>query len=496
LTAVTDPPAVSRLAHRKVGASEWALLAALALYTAIFLATVRHGFLQDTWLGLVAGSDVWHHGIPGHETLTVIPHGRDWVDQQWLSQAAMYVVQRIGGLGLLGVVHVALSAGSVAGCAVVARRLGASAASVTLIFPVCALLVLGAGFEVRTQAYAYPLFVAVLYLLAADSRAPSERVLWTLPLLVLWANVHGSASLGAGLVALRGLTLARERRALSARALVLICGAPLSLLVTPYGLDMIGYYHDTLFNSQFRKLVTEWRPVSDTEILAVPFFILAGVLLWAIGRNRGALTLWERLALIVLTAMGVTALRNVTWFALAALVLGSLAIDPGIRRRMGDRDVTRLSFNRLLAVAALLAVVAMSIATLVADDKRFTSSYPEGALAAVRSVTPRGQATRVYAQEKYADWLLWRDATLRGRVAYDARFELLTAAELKRVARLSGVVGLDWKSNARGYRVVVLDTSKSDRAADSFLREPGIRTLYRGDDALVLLRQPGQALAP
>jgi len=494
LTAVTDQPAVSRrLTHRRVGASEWALLAALALYTAIFLATVRHGFLQDTWLALVTGSDVWHHGIPAHETLTVIPRGRDWVDQQWLSQAAMYAVQRVGGLGLLGVVHVVLSAGAVAACAVVARRLGASAASVILILPVCALLVLGAGFEVRTQAYAYPLFVAVLFLLAADSRAPSNRVLWTLPVLVVWANVHGSASLGAGLVALRGLTLAWEQRGLSRRALALIIGAPLSLLVTPYGLDMVGYYQDTLFNSQFRKIVTEWRPVSDTEILAVPFFILVGVLLWALGRNRGALTLWERLALIVLAAMGVTALRNVTWFALTALVLGSLAIDPGIRRRMGDRDVTRLRFNRGLALAALLGVLALTIATLTADDKRFTSGYPEGALAAVRAVTARDPGVRVYAQEKYADWLLWRDAALRGRVAYDARFELLTHEELKRVARLTGVVTLGWKRNARGYRLLVLDTSRSDNAADAFLREPGIRTLFKGDDALVLLRRADEA---
>src|SRR4051794_445579 len=130
-------------------------------------------------------------------------NGHGWVDQQWLSQLAMYAIQRVGGLGLVGVAHVGLCAGAVAATTVATRRLGAAATSVMVILPPCAFLLLAGQFEVRTQAYAYPLFVAVLYLLAMDSRSPSPRVYWVLPLLILWANVHGSASLGAGLVALR-----------------------------------------------------------------------------------------------------------------------------------------------------------------------------------------------------------------------------------------------------------------------------------------------------
>jgi hypothetical protein len=494
---VSEPPVDTRRNERAShGASVWALFAGLALYAAIFLATIRHSFLQDTWLGLVTGREVWQSGIPHHETLTSLAHGRDWVDQQWLSQLAMYVVEKIGGLGLLGVVHAGLSAGAVAGAALAGRRLGATAASVVLMLPLCALLVLGAGFEVRTQAYAYPFFVAVMFLLSIDSRSPSRRVLWTLPLLIAWANVHGSASLGAGLIALRGLTLAWERRSLVGRQLVLIAGAALCLLATPYGLSMVGYYHDTLLNSQFRKLVTEWRPVTDVEILALPFFLVSGVVLWAIGRNARRLTSWERLALITLMAGGITALRNVTWFALAAVMLGALAIDPGIRRRMGDRDVTRLRFNRGLAILAAAATLVQVVSTLAAGESRFTDTYPDGALAAVRTVTAADPAIRIYSDEKYSDWLLWRDPSLRGRVAYDARFEVLRDEQLRRVSELGGVIGLDWKRNAIGYRVLVLNTSGKARAAKAFLREPGIRTLFRGDHALVLLRRADQAARP
>ena len=152
-----------------------------------------------------------------------------------------------------------------------------------------------------------------------------------------------------------------------------------------------------MLNSQFRKLVTEWRPVTDTEILAVPFFVLAFVLVWAIGRNAGRLTAFERWALIALMAGGITALRNVTWFGLAAVILGALAIDPGVRRRMGDRDVTRLRFNRGLAVVASLAVVVQAVSALAAGERRFTDTYPEGALAAVRSAMAADPTLRVYS---------------------------------------------------------------------------------------------------
>ena len=81
-------------------------------------------------------------------------------------------------------------------------------------------------------------------------------------------------------------------------------------------------------------------------------------------------------------------------------------------------------------------------------------------------------------------------------MAYDARFEVLTHTQLKRVTELGGVIGLDWKRNAMGYRVLVLNTSGPTKAAKAFLREPGIQTLFSGDDTIVLMRRADQALLP
>jgi hypothetical protein len=65
-------------------------ITALAAGAAVILATVPKHMNQDGWLGLVAGREVWDHGIPDQEHLTVWSRGVDWIDQQWLSQLGMY----------------------------------------------------------------------------------------------------------------------------------------------------------------------------------------------------------------------------------------------------------------------------------------------------------------------------------------------------------------------------------------------------------------------
>jgi hypothetical protein len=99
-------------------------------------------------------------------------------------------------------------------------------------------------------------------------------------------------------------------------------------------------------------------------------------------------------------------------------------------------------------------------------------------------------STRVYADERFADWLLWRLPQLRGRVAYDASFELLSTAQLQAIFDLKSHAGVGWNRAARGYRLLVLDSS-ADALVRAFLREPGTRRLFERDGAVVLLRPAG-----
>src|SRR5437763_1782636 len=86
-------------------------------------------------------------------------------------------------------------------------------------------------------------------------------------------------------------------------------GAPLTLLVSPYGLDMAAYYRTMFVGSTVRGHVTEWQPITSSPATAVVFFVLAGVAVWSFGRQPSRTTLWERLALLVLASGSIWIVR-------------------------------------------------------------------------------------------------------------------------------------------------------------------------------------------
>jgi hypothetical protein len=457
-------------------------------------------FNVDTWLALVTGREVWQSGIPHHETLTALSQGVAWIDQQWLSQLASYGIYRLGGLGLLGVVGVVLLTAGVGGAAAAARRLGGPLVSVLLALPLCVLLTLPWR-EIRTQDFAIPLFVAVAYLVARDARAPSRRVFWCLPLLVLWANLHGTVTLGAMLVALRGATVAWERRASllgSARAwrrpLALIVGAVVSISVTPYGLAIVGYYRVTLLASGLRHAVTEWQPITAVPLQAVELLVLAALAAWSLWLNPARSTLWERLALLALLAGSISVQRNDLFFSLLALMIVPVWLGLGRPGTVHRPARSRVLVNGGLIAASLLATLAAAGAALARPASSLQlNSQRTGVLAAVQRATHADPSLLVFGDARVDDWLLWRDPALSGRIADDARFELLTAAQLTRLQDLFFVLRPNWKQIARGYRLLVLDRAYEPRTVQGFLAEPGRRVLYDDGEHIVILRSASQA---
>jgi hypothetical protein len=68
----------------------------------------------------------------------------------------------------------------------------------------------------------------------------------------------------------------------------------------------------------------------------------------------------------------------------------------------------------------------------------------------------------VLANEASADWLLWRLPELRGRIAYDVRFEVLTPAQIRRLL-VWRKFEPRWQRAADGYSIVVDDPAHVSR---------------------------------
>jgi hypothetical protein len=459
------------------------VVAVAAIYGVVLLLAMPGMLVQDSWSTLASGREIALNGLPHHETLTVMAHGVRWVDQQWLAQLAFYELFRAGGYPLILLTHVALIASAFGLALVAARRRGGSVLAVFGVAVLC-FFVAPWGWQLRAQSFAPLLFVAVLWLLVADGRSRSRRVFLVLPLLALWANLHGSVVLGAPLVMLYGAALMIDRRRGLRTGATLLALAPLSVLCSPYGLSLVDYYRHLLFDPPFGRLVNEWTAPTPGALTAL-FYVLAFVTVWAIGRRGAALTIFERLALLATLAAALHAARNIVWFGLAALVLLPVMVSeerPAARRGAHPAARTGLSVAFLGVLAAVLLVVATKPASW------YTRLWPEQRAVAAVSAATRDPATRVFPTDRNADWLLWRVPELRGRVAYDIRFELNTETQVRQLQRFLERIGPRWQAAARGYHVLVIDREHHERLRRSLAAEPGLRQVYLDDDVAVLAR--------
>jgi hypothetical protein len=158
---------------------------------------------------------------------------------------------------------------------------------------------------------------------------------------------------------------------------------------------------------------------------------------------------------------------------------------PTVLGTTGRESARRLS-GLPIVVAPLILFVVLTVVTAVRADSWFAKEYPAGPASVVERIASREPQARIYADLRFADWLLWRNPALAGRVAFDARLELLTKHELRTIWEFQARRGDDWTDAVRGYRIVVLNESRDDPITRSLLQRPGSDLAYSGPGGTVV----------
>jgi hypothetical protein len=455
------------------------------LATALGLLMLPHQLLLDGWLTLVTGREVVTNGLPTIDTLTLWTHGAEWIDQQWLAQAAFYGLWVLGGIKLAMLGHAAVVAITLAAALLAARRLGGSPRNVACA-ATAALLVAPWAIQMRTQTLVMPLFVALLWLLAADSRTPSRRVFLVFPLLVLWANLHGSVVFAALFVALRGVTyfmseVSRRPRGWLLRSLALTLVPFACVLASPYGVDLVDYYRSLFFNPAMREIAPEWA-ASTPAVWTVAFYLVAGGSLWLLARRRSRLTLFEQAALLATIAAGAAAVRSLMWFGLAAMLLVPRLLDEKPARPAPGRAV------RLGLASAVVTALLWSAVVVGQPPSWYTSSWPSAAAERVGAIAAQQPGATIFSDGRFASWLLWLQPELVGRVSHDVRWELYTEEQLQAVIRLDDHDG-GWRRTVAGYDLLLFDNVTHPAVIEDFRADRRYRTVWSDEYLVVFARR-------
>lgn len=433
----------------------------------VFLGTARtsRALWPDAFYDLYAGRYVAAHGIPQHNVLTAAAHGARWIDQQWLGQVLYYWAWKIGGYPALALLSVMLVS---AGFFVLARlmlRRGVSVTS-TLAWTLAGFAV-SYGYAVpRVQSFGYLFFPLLLWLVVVDNDAPRPRRLtWlAIPLLVMWANIHGSVLMGAGLISayagyrvLRAV-LKHEHHCIAAY-LMLGTASVAAVFCTPYGPGVIKYYRSLIGNPLLARNVAEWGPPNPLNPICWAFFAVAAIAVatviisWRRGRRPDSLLLAIAAGTLALAGL---ALRNDVWFGFAGCLLVADILPHGPRPQAFRRPFT-------LAVAAVMAGAAVASTIVLAREPvaTYESMLPRRAISVAATIASRSKGARIISDVYGSDGMLWLKPTLFGRVAFDTRLEQYTRTQLRTdLTFLYARPG--WQRATIGYSIIVVTPGQSD----------------------------------
>ena len=372
---------------------------------------------SDTFWQIAVGQWILdHHALPRVDIYSFTKAGEPWISSSWLAQVLYAASYNLAGwTGPVVLAASCIAATFALLTYILGRRVPASCA---IAVAIAALLLSKGHFLARPHVLVLPVMLAWAYGLMSASergRAPSP---WLLPLIALWANLHGGFVFGLVLVggfALDALWNAdrAQRRAVVLRWTAFGIGALLACCATPYGWGSILAARKILDLGELLHLIYEWMPADFSKISAFEMAILALVA----GALYGGVRLTPpRIALALgLLHMALSHVRNVEIFA---LLLPVVVLAP-----VASQFALRPAWPARAAIPAPVMAVIMLLlggwTWLLAANAPIAVPESQAPAAAVEALKAHG-AKRVLNDLPFGGYLIWRKIP----VFVDGRAEL------------------------------------------------------------------------
>jgi len=295
------------------------------LFLGLFIMATRNVTDPDVWWHLKTGQYIAEHkAVPRTDPFSFTRSGERWVAHEWLTDLLLYEAQRYaGGGGLILLFAVILSATFY----FIYLRCG-SALYVAGIATLAGAWTTMAVWGVRPQVVS--LLLTSLWLLILERSENHPNLLWwTLPLTVLWVNLHAGFALGLVLSALflagdwlelgvGGSHSIASRQRMEAFILALDC---LLVPLNPNGMRMFRYPVETLRSPAMQNYIAEWASPNFHHSDYWPFLMLILTTFAITARLRRQLRPRDVLLLIVSLYAGLSSIRMIPIFVFVALPL-------------------------------------------------------------------------------------------------------------------------------------------------------------------------------
>lgn len=448
----------------------------------------------DTYLHIAAGRwMIARAALPLHDPFSHTMAGAPWIPHEWLSEVVLAAVYGLAGWPGL----ILLTAFCLAGALALLTR-----ALLRHWEPFSALIVVGLSGALllphllaRPHALALPVLAAWCATLIGardDGRSPP---LLAIPLMTLWANLHGSFVVGLALAGFLGVEAVwaaatpRERWESLRRWGVFIALVTFAAMLTPNGVDGLLLPFHLLNMPTLQQSFSEWRSVNFQSFDPLEVWLLGAMFAgFAVGLRLPILRL---LLLLALVHLALAHVRHADLIALMAPLVVSAALGPQLAARIRATPSSPLS-ERVAALAApastwgvvlTAAIVAtVGVATLLRPIAR--PDGPETPGVALAVAAKLGISGPVLNSESFGGYLIFRDVP----TFIDGRIEMYGDPFLRRYLAIEHGTQPALEEALAQYRISWTLLHPQDGAVAVLDRLPGWRRAYSGPVAVIHIR--------
>ena len=446
----------------------------------------------DFWWHLRNGQlIVQTHSVVRTDPYSFTKFGHRWINHEWLSDVLIFTVYRFGGFSGLILTFAAIT--SAIFLLVYYRCPGRPdlAALVTVWGAETSILSWG----VRPQMFT--LLLAAIFLLILERSDQNPAVLWwTVPLTVLWVNLHAGYALGISLLVLslagdvieaNFASRASLRSSASRRPLMLVIAACLAVVpVNPNGFQLYAYPIETLRSKAMQKYISEWfsPDFHAARYLLFLSMILVTLVLLPIGSQRPRTREVVLLSATLLEAL--RSVRHIPVFVLIAVpILCGLTEGCGVIRLSGQR---RANLAPAGAVFKAFILIALALFTLVRvrqvtreQAQLEAQHFPAGVVRFIRTAHPPEPILNHYNWGGYFIWKLYPNY----RVFIDGRADLYGDSFMQDLAATFYLTD-DWQKTLKTWEIRTIVLPSDTPLVAGMELEPGWTRVYADSQAVVL----------
>jgi hypothetical protein len=458
----------------------------IVLFLGLFAMAARNVTDPDVWWHLKTGQYIAEHkSVPHTDPFSYTRAGKPWVAHEWLTDLLLYEIERTTGWGGLILIFAAVLFASFL---VLYLRCGPDpyVAGVATLYAAWATMPV---WGVRPQVLS--LLLTSLWLLILERSERSPRLLWwTIPLTLLWVNLHAGFALG---LALSALFLAGEwiERALGhshpsaprLRTAAFILLLDLLLVpLNPNGLRLFSYPIETLRSTAMQSYIAEWASPNFHHAEYWPFLLIVLGTFAALSWSRLQLRPRDLLLLLVSLYAGLCSIRMTPLFVLIAV--------PLVSKRLGNRfwskaprrpqAASRTSFHAAI-VLSMVVFAGIHIAQVIRwQPQTEMQRFPARAVAFLQAHPPSGPIFNHYDWGGYLIWRLYPST----RVFIDGRADLYGQQLLDQFAEAYQFKGA-WQQTLERWSIATV-LVPADSALATGLRSAGWSVAYEDSQAVVL----------